>query len=108
MKKRAVVTGLGAVTPVGNNVTDFWESIIAGKSGIVPLSQLSEPERFTSRVVGEIKNFDPKEYMNPKEARRTDWFVHYAIASAKMAVDDCKFDTSSGDPFRFIDVWIAR
>lgn len=100
MKKRVVVTGVGAVTPVGNNAQDFWEALISGKSGITPLTQLPNPERFTSRIAGEVKNFDVSLYMDGKSSRRADVFVHFALAGAKMAVEDSSIDISTMDPFR--------
>ena len=99
MKKRVVITGVGAITPVGNNAHDYWQSIIAGKSGTARVTQVN-PDLFPSKVAAEVKNFDATEYISPKLARRTDWFVHYALACAKMTVDDSKIDVKSLDPFR--------
>lgn len=100
MKKRVVVTGVGAVTPVGNTAEDFWKSLVAGKSGLGPITQINT-DNFPVKISAEVKNFDPTVYMNPKEARRTDIFVHFAVAASKMAVSDAKIETGQFDPYRF-------
>ncbi len=99
MKKRVVVTGVSAITPVGNNAHDFWKSIIAGKSGTGRVTQV-DPDKFPSKVAAQVKDFDTTKYISPKTARKTDWFVHYALACAKMAIEDCKLDLNSIDHFR--------
>lgn len=99
MNRRVVITGMGAVTPIGNNAHDFWQATVAGKSGIALISQLNTDE-YPSKIGGEVKGFDPKQYMNPKEARRTDGFVHFAMACAQMAMDDAAIDMSTVNPYR--------
>lgn len=100
MNKRVVVTGVGAVTPVGNNAKDFWSSLVAGKSGLGLITEINT-DLFPSKVSGEVKNFDPTKFMHPKEARRTDKFVHFSVAAAKMAYDDAKIEAGQFDPYRF-------
>jgi 3-oxoacyl-[acyl-carrier-protein] synthase II len=87
MKRRVVITGLGALTPLGNSVADSWAGAIAGKSGIGTITRF-DASAFPSRIAGEIKNFDPTQYVDKKEIRRYDNFAIYAIATAQMALDD--------------------
>ncbi len=90
-KRRVVLTGVGAVTPVGNNIKDFWKSLIEGKTGVARLTAF-DPSPFNSQIAAEIKNFDATKYMTPKQERRLDEFVKYAIAAAKMAIEDTGLD----------------
>lgn len=99
MSRRIVVTGVGAITPVANNATDFWQGLLQGKSGTGVVTQVS-PEPHNSKVAAEVKNFDPTQYIDAKSARKTDRFVHFAIACSQMAVDDSKIDLSKIDPER--------
>ena len=87
MKRRVVVTGLGAVTPLGNSVQETWAGICAGRSGIGPITRF-DTQGFATRIAGELKNFDHLVYINKKEARRVDDFIIYALASAQMAMTD--------------------
>ncbi len=85
-KNRVVITGLGIISPVGNDVSSFWNSLKAGKGGIGPLTSF-DPTNFDSRIAAEVKGFDPGLYgMDPKEARRTAKFVQYAVAASKQAI----------------------
>lgn len=84
---RVVVTGLGTVNALGNNVEDFWASLLAGKSGIRPVTRFDVSE-LPTKIASEVVDFDPANYMDPKEAGRTDPFVHYAVAASKMAAND--------------------
>ncbi len=86
-KRRVVLTGVGLITPVGNNIKDFWESLITGKSGVGPVTAF-DASRFDSRIAAEVKNFQPTLYITPKQDKRLDLFVKYAVAAAKMAFDD--------------------
>jgi len=88
---RVVVTGLGMITALGNDVASTWDGILHGRSGI-DLIRSFDTEGYGTRFAGEVKNFDPTAYMDRKEARRSDPFVHYAIAAAKQAVADAKLD----------------
>jgi 3-oxoacyl-[acyl-carrier-protein] synthase II len=93
MKRRVVVTGLGALTPLGNSVRESWEGAIAGKSGIGPITKFDSTP-FKTRIAGEIKNFDPMQYVDKQEVRRYDDFILYAIAASEMAMTDAKLTIS--------------
>ncbi len=105
MKRRVVVTGIGAVSPVGNDAKTAWENVIAGQSGVGSLTRL-DPEQFSAKVAAEIKDFDIEKYIERKEARKMDRFTHYALASAMMAVEDAqlKIDETNADR---VGVWIG-
>lgn len=98
-KRRVVVTGLGAVTPIGNSVEEFWEGIREGKTGIGPITRFDAGE-YKVRLVAEVKDFDPKKYMEPKIVRRMAPFAQYAVAAAKEAFADAGLDMEKEDPFR--------
>ena len=98
-KRRVVVTGLGAVTPIGNSVEEFWEGIREGKTGIGPITRF-DAEEYKVRLVAEVKDFDPKKYMEPKMVRRMAPFAQYAVAAAKEAFADAGLDMEKEDPFR--------
>lgn len=85
--RRIVITGLGAVTPVGHTVKETWQNILEGKSGIATIDHF-DTSAFSSRIGGSIRNFDLSPYMSPKEARKTDPFIHYGIAAAMQAIQD--------------------
>jgi 3-oxoacyl-[acyl-carrier-protein] synthase II len=104
-KKRVVVTGLGAVTPVGNDVETAWNNIINGVSGIGRLTRL-DPEQFPAKVAAEVKDFNIEEYVDKKEARKMDRFTQYAVAAAKMAVNDANLTINDDNAAR-IGVWIG-
>ncbi len=87
MKRRVVVTGLGAMTPLGNSLEESWAGAVAGKSGIGPITRF-DATGFSSRVVGELKNFDPTQYVEKKEIRRYDNFAIYALATGQMLMQD--------------------
>ncbi|TCT22427.1 3-oxoacyl-[acyl-carrier-protein] synthase II [Melghiribacillus thermohalophilus] len=87
VNRRVVVTGLGAVTPVGNDVNSMWENLIQGHSGINRVSRIN-PDDFPAKVAAEIKDFDPTLYMDKRDVRKMDLFTQYAMAAAKMAVED--------------------
>ncbi len=86
-RRRVVVTGLGAISPVGNNVADTWRNIVAGTSGVVSISRF-DASAFKSRIAGEVKGFDVAEYLSAKEARRMDVFIHYGMAAGIQAFRD--------------------
>ena len=86
-KRRVVVTGVGAVTPLGNDVETTWKNIIEGKSGIGPLTRVNADE-YPAKVAAEVKDFDPEAFMDRKDARKMDRFTQFAVASAKMAAKD--------------------
>ncbi len=85
--KRVVVTGLGILSPLGNNTEENWEALTSGKSGIAGITHF-DPAEFPSRIAGEIKNFNPEDFIEKKEIKKMDTFLHYALASGKMAVKD--------------------
>ena len=93
MGNRVVVTGMGTVSPVGSDVTTAWASVVAGKSGITLITRF-DPERFRSRVGGEVKGFDPKDHFPPRDARRLDPFVQYAVVATREAVQDAAIGPS--------------
>jgi len=97
--RRAVVTGMGVVTPVGNTLGEFWENLKTGASGIDRISRF-DPSQFTTQIAGEIKSFDPSIYIDKKEARRMDLNQQYAIAGAQQAFDDAKLNSDVLDPER--------
>lgn len=86
-RRRVVVTGLGAISPVGNTVQETWDNIVAGKSGIGPITRF-DAATFKSRIAGEVKGFDVTAYLAPKEARRMDVFIHYGMAAGIQAIKD--------------------
>lgn len=104
-KRRVVVTGIGAVTPLGNDAHTTWENVIAGKSGIGPLTRLNADD-FPAKVAGELKDFDIEAYVDRKEARKMDRFTHYAIAASVMAVEDAKLEINDSNATR-VGVWIG-
>lgn len=99
MKRRVVVTGLGVVTPLGNNIDEFWKNIIGGKSGVDYITRFNTDE-FAVKIAAEVKNFTPEDYMDKKEIRRMDRNVQYAVAAAVMAVKDSGLDLKTSDKER--------
>lgn len=99
MKKRVVVTGLGAVTPIGNNVETFWKGIKAGKVGIGPITKFDASE-YKVKIAAEVKEFAAKEYMDFKAAKRMEPFSQYAVVAAKEAFADAGIDMEQEDPYR--------
>lgn len=89
-RRRVVVTGLGAITPIGNTPTEFWQGLMTGRSGIGPIT-LFDASNHGCRIAGEVKGFDPLEYMEKKEAKRADRFVQFASAATKQALADARF-----------------
>ena len=98
-KERIVVTGIGAISAFGDGVDVFWDSIIAGKSGITNVS-LFDASELNCKVAAECRNFDATKYIDPKAARRSDRYTHFAIAGAKLAMQDAGLDSSKVDPER--------
>ncbi|MCI1857187.1 MAG: beta-ketoacyl-ACP synthase II [Sporolactobacillus sp.] len=105
MAGRVVVTGMGAVTPLGNDVETTWKQAIAGKSGIDIVTRVN-PDDFRSKVAGEVKNFDPQNYVSRKEAQRMDRFAQFAVAASKMAVADAHYLIDDTNAER-TGVWIG-
>jgi 3-oxoacyl-[acyl-carrier-protein] synthase II len=98
--RRVVITGLGALTPVGNTADEFWSALKQGKSGIGPITKFDASD-FPTRIAGEVRNFDPLQYVDRKEARRLDPYLQYAIATSAMAVEDAALDPAKVDATRF-------
>jgi 3-oxoacyl-[acyl-carrier-protein] synthase II len=100
MKRRVVVTGMGAITPVGNDVATTWQSLIEGKSGTAPITKF-DASKFPVRFAAEVKGFNPLDYMDRKEAKRADQYTQYAIAGARQAMTDARLIERNGmDPDR--------
>jgi 3-oxoacyl-[acyl-carrier-protein] synthase II len=95
-RRRVVVTGLGLVSPVGVGVEESWSALVAGKSGIGPIT-LFDASTFPTRIAGEVKGFDPAKFMDRKEVRRNDRFIHFALAAAEMAIRDAGLDMAKED-----------
>jgi len=98
--RRVVVTGLGALTPVGNTAEEFWASLVRGRSGIGPITRF-DATSLPTRIAGEVRNFDPLNFVDKKDARRLDPYLQYAIAAATLAVQDASLDTGALDATRF-------
>ena len=104
-KRRVVVTGLGAVTPLGNDVETTWNNIVSGVSGIGPLTRVNADD-FPAKVAAEVKDFDPTAYLDKKDARKMDRFTQFAVAASIMAVKDADLDINEENSER-IGVWIG-
>jgi len=103
--RRVVVTGIGAVTPVGNDAEKTWENIVNGVSGIGPLTRINADE-YPAKVAAEIDNFNPEEFMDKKDARKMDRFTQYALAASLMAVKDSDLQITEENSAR-VGVWIG-
>lgn len=99
MSRRVVVTGLGAITPIGNSVEEFWDGLKSKKVGIAPITYFDTTD-YKAKLAGEVKNFDAKAYMDPKAAKRMELFCQFAVAAAKEAMEDAALDMTKEDPFR--------
>lgn len=98
MSRRVVVTGLGAVTPIGNNVDDFWASVKAGKIGFDHITKFDTTD-YKCHIAAELKDFNPQDFMDRKAAKRMEPFSQYAVAAAKQAIDDSELDIEKEDPY---------
>jgi 3-oxoacyl-[acyl-carrier-protein] synthase II len=98
--RRVVLTGLGALSPVGNTTEEFWAALTQGKSGIGPITRF-DASTYPTRIAGEVRGFDETKYVDKKEARRLDPYLKYAIATSVMAVEDAAIDTGKVDATRF-------
>ncbi len=99
MSRRVVITGMGAVTPIGNNVEDFWANIKKGTVGIGPITKFDTSD-YKAHLAAEVKDFDPLQYMDKKSARRMEDFSLYAVVAAKEAMEDAGLDMEKEDSFR--------
>ncbi|MEO8794927.1 MAG: beta-ketoacyl-ACP synthase II [Daejeonella sp.] len=102
--KRVVVTGLGALTPIGNTVPEYWDNLINGVSGAAPITKY-DTTKFKTKFACEVKNFNPEDFMDKKEARKLDPFVHFALAAADEAIKDAKLDFENLDTNRIGVIW---
>lgn len=98
MKRRVVITGMGAITPIGKTVDEFWSNAKKGVVGIGPITQIDTTD-YKAKLAGEVKDFDPKEYMDPKSARRMERFAQFAVVAAQQAMEDSGLDMEKEDPF---------
>lgn len=98
-RRRVVVTGLGLVSPVGNTVSEAWENLIAGRSGITAITRF-DASAFPVRIAGEVKGFDVAAYLSPKEARRMDVFIHYGMAAGIQAIRDSGIEVTEANAER--------
>ena len=85
--KRVVVTGMGVISPVGNDVNTYWKNLLDGTGGVGPLT-LVDPEPYTTKIAAEVKDFDPNDFMDRKEARHMERFTHFAVVAADKAIED--------------------
>ena len=104
--KRVVVTGLGALTPIGNNKDDYWKALLAGQSGCAPITHF-DTEHFKTKFACELKNFDVLDYFDRKEARKTDKFAQYAMVASSEAIADSRLNLDKIDKFRVGVIWGA-
>src|SRR4051812_39336198 len=88
-QRRVVVTGMGMVTPVGLNLAESWESVVNGRSGIERIATF-DPTGFDTQIAGEVKNFNPDDYIPKKEQKKMDRFIHLSLAATKMAIEDAE------------------
>ena len=98
--RRVVVTGIGCLSALGPDTASFWDGLIKGRSGISRLTRF-DPTDFPSKVGGEIRDFDPGKFMDPKEAKRNDRYTQYAVAASRMAIEDAQVDTTKLNSERF-------
>src|SRR5438105_7821209 len=91
--RRAVVTGLGVLSPIGLTVDEFWAKLTAGISGIGPITAF-DPSGLNVKIAGEVKGFDARNYMAPKEARRMERFAQFTVAASRMALDDAELEVT--------------
>ncbi|NVK84570.1 MAG: beta-ketoacyl-ACP synthase II [Cytophagia bacterium] len=102
--RRVVVTGLGALTPLGNNLNTYWENLVKGVSGAGPITKF-DPEKFRTKFACEIKDYDPNNYFDRKEARKMDLFTQYAMITSEEAIQDSGLDLESIDKFKAGVIW---
>ncbi|TDI69741.1 MAG: beta-ketoacyl-[acyl-carrier-protein] synthase II [Bacteroidetes bacterium] len=104
--KRVVVTGLGALTPIGNNISEYWDGLKNGISGCAPITYF-DTEKFKTKFACEVKNYDPLEHFDRKQARKLDRFAQYALVSSDEAIEDANIDLDRIDKFRVGVIWGA-
>ena len=99
MKNRVVITGLGAVTPIGIGKDEFWKGLLEGRNGIEKITRF-DPTEYGAQIAGEVKDFEPADFIDKKEAKRMDRYAQFAVAAAKMAIEDAKLDLEKEDKER--------
>tara|TARA_B100000497_G_C7692803_1_gene421786 strand:+ start:83 stop:1327 length:1245 start_codon:yes stop_codon:yes gene_type:complete len=104
MSRRVVVTGLGALTPIGNNVSDFWKNLLDGVSGAGPITRF-DPTHFKTQFACEVKDFTPTDFLDRKEARKLDMYAIYAMVAVSEAMSDSKLDLEKINPDRAGVIW---
>ncbi|MDD5006036.1 MAG: beta-ketoacyl-ACP synthase II [Candidatus Omnitrophica bacterium] len=98
-KRRVVITGLGIISPLGNNIATMWDALLKGKSGVSKITAF-DASKFDSQIAGEVKDFDPLKYFTLKESKRMERFVQFGVAATKQAVEDSGINISKEDPYR--------
>lgn len=98
MSRRVVITGMGALTSIGKTVDEFWTGLKEGKVGIGPITQFDTTD-YKTTLAAEVKDFEPKDYMDPKSARRLERFSQFAVAASKEALADSELDMEKEDPY---------
>ena len=93
-KRRVVITGMGILSPVGNDLASNWEAIVAGRSGIAPITHF-DASAFPTRIAGQVKGFDASRWIAPKDIKKMDTFVHYGVAASMMAIEDSGLDVAA-------------
>ena len=98
--ERVVITGIGIISPVGIGREKFWKGIVEGRSGVKRVSRIAAEQQAASKIAAEITDFDPTQFLDHKQIKRTDRFIQFAVAASKLAVQDAKIDLTKDDPFR--------
>ena len=97
MKRRVVVTGMGMLSPLGNDLASNWEAVINGRSGIGQITHF-DASAMAAHIAGEVKDFDPKAWFSPKEIKKMDTFIHYGLAASFMAMQDAGLEITEARP----------
>lgn len=100
MRRRVVVTGMGVITPIGNSVEEFWNAVREEKTGFGEITHF-DASGYKCHLAAEVKNFDGKNYMDPKAAKRMELFCQYAVAATKEAIADAGLEMEKEDPYRW-------
>ncbi|MDP6735855.1 MAG: beta-ketoacyl synthase N-terminal-like domain-containing protein, partial [Nitrospinaceae bacterium] len=93
MKRRVAVTGMGVISPLGIGIDENWAALCNGKSGIAPITKF-DTNSFPIEIAGEVRDFDPQQYIGHKEVKKMDIFIHYAVAASQLALKDSGFEIS--------------
>src|SRR5690606_42059510 len=95
-KRRVVITGMGILSPLGNDLASSWEGVVAGRSGIGPITHF-DASAFPTRISGEVRDFDASRWIAPKDVKKMDPFVHYGVAASLMAIQDAGLEVPGAD-----------